>query len=302
MNNHPFANTFLAKGNDFIALGKYEDALNLFLKAIELDPHISVAYKNKEEMEEFIRNGGREILFDSKEISKREQREAVRQRQNAALAQIQNLEARQRQKELARIRRQEEKEDKRYQEEITRHKREKAKAKREEKRKRLALSNILSELIREIEYSANEIPCPRCNELEIMVLSLSPNARSLLARCKHCEYEYRIKIEPDNPQKLVNLFNLFMEGRSSFAETKDTFPIWLMEIRKPQITNQRIPIPSNVKRGVWKRDNGKCVICGSEVELEFDHIIPVSRGGSSTIQNIQILCKKCNRKKHTSIQ
>jgi len=61
-------------------------------------------------------------------------------------------------------------------------------------------------------------------------------------------------------------------------------------------------IPSSVKLAVWRRDNGKCVECGSKEKLEYDHIIPVSKGGSNTDRNIQLLCEKCNRKKSASIQ
>lgn len=57
-----------------------------------------------------------------------------------------------------------------------------------------------------------------------------------------------------------------------------------------------------VKREVWRRDYGKCVECGSQVRLEYDHIIPFSRGGSNTARNIQLLCEKCNRKKHDKIE
>lgn len=52
---------------------------------------------------------------------------------------------------------------------------------------------------------------------------------------------------------------------------------------------------------VWKRDLGKCVQCGSQEKLEYDHVIPVSKGGSNTERNIQILCEKCNRMKSNSI-
>ncbi|MEI6823714.1 MAG: HNH endonuclease [Bacteroidota bacterium] len=52
---------------------------------------------------------------------------------------------------------------------------------------------------------------------------------------------------------------------------------------------------------VWNRDGGKCVKCGSQENLEFDHIIPFSKGGSSTYRNIQILCKKCNIEKSNKI-
>ena len=61
-------------------------------------------------------------------------------------------------------------------------------------------------------------------------------------------------------------------------------------------------IPANVKREVWRRDEGKCVECGSKNNLENDHIIPVTKGGSSTARNIQLLCERCNRAKSDSIQ
>lgn len=61
-------------------------------------------------------------------------------------------------------------------------------------------------------------------------------------------------------------------------------------------------IPTNVKQFVWKRAGGKCEICGSEKDLEFDHDIPVSKGGSNSEKNIQILCRKCNRKKKDKIE
>lgn len=61
-------------------------------------------------------------------------------------------------------------------------------------------------------------------------------------------------------------------------------------------------ISSDVKKQVYERDNGACVVCGSNEELEFDHIIPFSKGGSSTKGNIQLLCLKHNRKKGNKIQ
>lgn len=61
-------------------------------------------------------------------------------------------------------------------------------------------------------------------------------------------------------------------------------------------------IPTSVKIEVWKRDKGRCVICGSEKDLHFDHIIPYSKGGSSnTAKNVQILCAKCNLNKSDKI-
>jgi hypothetical protein len=62
-------------------------------------------------------------------------------------------------------------------------------------------------------------------------------------------------------------------------------------------------IPPNVKLEVWKRDKGKCVKCGSNKNLHFDHIIPFSKGGTSlTAENIQILCAKHNISKRDNIE
>ena len=60
-------------------------------------------------------------------------------------------------------------------------------------------------------------------------------------------------------------------------------------------------ISQEVKDKVWRRDEGKCVKCGSNEKLEFDHIIPVSKGGASTYRNVQLLCESCNRKKSDKI-
>lgn len=60
-------------------------------------------------------------------------------------------------------------------------------------------------------------------------------------------------------------------------------------------------IPDDVKILVWKRDGGQCVNCGSNRDIEFDHIIPVALGGSSSHRNLQLLCEPCNRSKGANL-
>jgi 5-methylcytosine-specific restriction endonuclease McrA len=60
-------------------------------------------------------------------------------------------------------------------------------------------------------------------------------------------------------------------------------------------------IPESIKKIFWDRDGGKCVLCGSKDNLEFDHDIPFSQGGSNNTQNIRVLNRSCNRKKSDNI-
>lgn len=65
--------------------------------------------------------------------------------------------------------------------------------------------------------------------------------------------------------------------------------------------NKRPPIPKDVVDTVWNRDRGKCVYCGSNENLHLDHIIPFSKGGDTSVENLQLLCQKCNLEKSNKI-
>ena len=69
--------------------------------------------------------------------------------------------------------------------------------------------------------------------------------------------------------------------------------------RLPSARRERIP--ESVRLFVWQRDGGRCVKCELKERLEFDHIIPVAEGGSSTERNVQLLCETCNRKKGKAV-
>jgi hypothetical protein len=51
---------------------------------------------------------------------------------------------------------------------------------------------------------------------------------------------------------------------------------------------RRPTIPEKVRSEVWRRDGGTCVDCGSRERLEFDHIVPFSKGGSNTVRNLEL--------------
>lgn len=74
------------------------------------------------------------------------------------------------------------------------------------------------------------------------------------------------------------------------------------ELTELELEHNRL-IPTSVKVEVWQRDKGKCVKCGSAINLHYDHIIPFSKGGSSmTAANIQLMCARCNLRKHDNIE
>ena len=73
--------------------------------------------------------------------------------------------------------------------------------------------------------------------------------------------------------------------------------------------SSRKNMPQWVKRAVYYRDNGRCVMCQKdlsglvdveeEYEKQFDHILTLEQGGLNDISNIQLMCSCCNQKKGT---
>jgi len=56
-------------------------------------------------------------------------------------------------------------------------------------------------------------------------------------------------------------------------------------------------VAQHIKSEVWQRDGGRCTQCGDSQYLEFDHIIPHSMGGATSVANLQLLCRRCNLSK-----
>jgi hypothetical protein len=97
--------------------------------------------------------------------------------------------------------------------------------------------------------------------------------------------------EPANERSVFKFKLIAVEGEEDFSQ-----PV-------PSQSKPRRVIPTSVKLAVWKRDKGMCVKCGASGDLHFDHIIPWSKGGSSTTSdNVQLLCGKHNLEKHDKIE
>ena len=72
--------------------------------------------------------------------------------------------------------------------------------------------------------------------------------------------------------------------------------------RRPRPTQSKRHVPAEVKRTVWRRDDGKCTFvsetghhCSARKHLQFDHIEPVARGGLATVENIRLRCPAHNQ-------
>lgn len=61
----------------------------------------------------------------------------------------------------------------------------------------------------------------------------------------------------------------------------------------------RIPFKTIVlsRKNVLKRDGNRCQYCGTSEDLTIDHVIPRSRGGKDTWENLVAACNRCNHKK-----
>ena len=152
---------------------------------------------------------------------------------------------------------------------------------------------------------------------EVLVKSSEDLEKYLIFDVEHFLEENKMQIEKRKIelQKVIEEENLNNEKEQIRLELlqKDRKRKLQKEVLKTLIDNgeifnefssedtRREPIPQDVMDKVWNRDKGKCVQCGIQEHLEFDHIIPFSKGGATTYRNLQILCKKCNIEKSNKI-
>jgi len=93
-------------------------------------------------------------------------------------------------------------------------------------------------------------------------------------------------------------------------DTLDRFVNYLSSVIKfkKSVAGQRALMTSSLREKIKQRDKYTCKKCGLSVEvepnllLEIDHIIPLSKNGMTTEDNLQTLCWKCNRSKGSKIE
>lgn len=79
----------------------------------------------------------------------------------------------------------------------------------------------------------------------------------------------------------------------------------ISDIHKAMKASERLNLDNSLRYQVLKKDNSTCRMCGRStvdgVKLEIDHITPVSKGGRTSLDNLQVLCYDCNRGKRDDI-
>lgn len=69
------------------------------------------------------------------------------------------------------------------------------------------------------------------------------------------------------------------------------------ETPREAVTRRSRYIEAETKLAVYRKSDGRCVVCGSREQLEVDHIIPWSKGGSNELPNLQVMCHEHNQAK-----
>ena len=97
---------------------------------------------------------------------------------------------------------------------------------------------------------------------------------------------------------MVKMEKYCIKCRKAFDDMNyNNCPICTTELIEREI---RPPIPPKLRHKIFVRDGYRCRECGKnnkETSLEIDHIFPLSKGGQTVEDNLQVLCTECNRAK-----
>jgi 5-methylcytosine-specific restriction endonuclease McrA len=111
--------------------------------------------------------------------------------------------------------------------------------------------------------------------------------------------------QPINITTLARGFKLVFKGKAEILECIKGNPIVTdkKEFKRPTVIRllKYVSVPFRkvhlCRQNIFKRDEFKCLYCGSENNLTIDHVMPSSRGGRNSWENLATCCKGCNGKK-----
>lgn len=113
--------------------------------------------------------------------------------------------------------------------------------------------------------------------------------------CDHCYHKDIFQIGIKNKKEIDSNIEKLKKLRDSIPELQK-FQIPKKKKTTP-LKRKRGVLPQGLRHLVFKKSNFKCVQCGvskKESSLHIDHILPLSRGGTDELDNLQILCRECN--------
>jgi 5-methylcytosine-specific restriction endonuclease McrA len=112
--------------------------------------------------------------------------------------------------------------------------------------------------------------------------------------------------EPINVCTVRRAVVLLLKAKAEIIEHSDReLHSERMTLSRPAVIRlvQYVRVPRDVhrrkitRRAVFARDGWSCQYCGSSTSLTVDHVVPRSKGGASTWENIVASCAPCNRRK-----
>lgn len=176
----------------------------------------------------------------------------------------------------------------------------------------LALARAREEIVALCEVVRHNFlvgPCNSCGENGMRLLEVSPNAKSVRYQCLHCKKTMRALAGTPSATSALGHWTNLLAIKSDLAIEVGIAPDRLITEAQfatvaaplPYEQTSRENIPAALRAEVWRRDQGRCVECHSIQNLQFDHIIPIARGGATSAANLQLLCRQHNLAKHSSI-
>ena len=158
------------------------------------------------------------------------------------------------------------------------------------------------------------------NKKKIILDSIWNEVPWLIKTFSKSKFEKKLGFKPIDFSQLyfpTYTFNYISSGGNSSMHTDITlnienlnkFVVYLSELVKfrKSVAGQRALMTSSLREKIKKRDKYTCKNCKNNLEkepnllLEIDHIIPLSKGGITSEDNLQTLCWKCNRSKGAKI-